>query len=270
MSVSLKIVEGMQPANLQKPKHSKIGASSMYRWSKCPGSVRLSQGIPNTSSVYAKRGTAAHEIIGHALSEAFDKNVPTREILQDYWDAVSVYSTYIEKIRAQFKPDDCVIHIEHSFDMSHIFPDLYGQADCIIWHPKSKLLRVIDYKHGAGVPVDVEGNQQVSYYALGTIETLGYRPSVVELTIVQPRCYHPGGRIRSWRVPNTYFIDFKTDLLDAAKETLKAKAKLSAGQHCMFCPAKSICPEKHNAKLSTAKKDFNFYTDPKNDFKVQS
>ena len=33
----------------------------MYRWATCPGSVRLSKGIPNRSSKYAQEGTDAHE-----------------------------------------------------------------------------------------------------------------------------------------------------------------------------------------------------------------
>ena len=47
--------------------HSKIGASSMYRWSKCPGSVRLCEGIKSVSSVYADEGTRAHELAASLL-----------------------------------------------------------------------------------------------------------------------------------------------------------------------------------------------------------
>jgi len=42
--------------------HSEFGASSAYRWMACPGSVSMSRGVPNTSSVYAEEGTAAHEM----------------------------------------------------------------------------------------------------------------------------------------------------------------------------------------------------------------
>jgi len=249
-----------------KPKHSNIGASSMYRWVKCPGSIKLSQGIPNKSSLYAIQGSAAHEIIGLAMDQAFAENIPTKEILKKYWSAITVYSDYIEKIKGMHP--DCAVHVEHKFDMSHIFPNLYGTADCVIWHSKQKLLQVIDYKHGQGVTVDVENNLQLSYYALGVIETLGYNPKWVQLTIVQPRCYHPAGPIRTCIVPNTYFIDFKADLIEAAEKTLKDDAKFAAGDHCMFCPAKTVCTEKHNVALKSAKKEFTFYTDPKKDFEA--
>ena len=78
-----------------KPIHSSIGASSMYRWKNCPGSVKLSQGLPNRASIYAKEGSAAHEIVSLALERAFSENRPTIEVLNDTIKALSVYTNYI-------------------------------------------------------------------------------------------------------------------------------------------------------------------------------
>ena len=246
---------------VDRPVHSSIGASSMYRWKNCPGSVRLSEGLKSKSSVYAEEGTAAHELIGLALKRAFSENVPTINILQKTIEALDVYAKYIEGLKK-----DNPIHIEHSFDMDDIFPNLYGTADCVIYDKKEKLLHVIDYKHGQGLPIEVENNLQLSYYALGAMHTLDYPCHEVQMTIVQPRCYHPDGHIRSWKVSALYFIDFELDLIAAAKETKKKKGLLSAGAHCIFCPAKSICPQKEKDAQTDAKKQFAFYNDPKKDF----
>ena len=57
--------EGESMAEVTRNKstaHSKIGASSKDRWSQCPGSVRLSEGIPSISSAYAEEGTLAHSL----------------------------------------------------------------------------------------------------------------------------------------------------------------------------------------------------------------
>ncbi len=245
-----------------RPVHSKIGASSMYRWKNCPGSVKLSEGIPNKSSVYAEEGTAAHELIALAIERAFAKNITTLEVLNEIVKATNVYATYIESIRGN-NP----VHIEHAFDMSAIFPNLYGTADCVIYDTNTRVLHVIDYKHGQGLPVEVINNLQLSYYALGAMLTLKYPCTHVQMTIVQPRCYHPDGFIRSWKVPALYFIDFEADLIEAAKDTLKPDAILSSGSHCMFCLAKAKCPQKHKNKNEEAKKQFTFYTDPKSQFK---
>lgn len=248
----------------KRPTHSKIGASSMYRWQQCPGSVKLSEGLPNKSSVYAQEGTAAHEIVGLALERAFSENVPATEVLNEIVKALSVYTEYVESLKG-----DNPVHIEHSFNMDDIFPELYGTADCVVYDKSTKILHVIDYKHGKGIPVEVENNLQLSYYALGALHTLDYPCIAVQMTIVQPRCYHPAGQIRSWKVSALYFLDFEFDLIEAAKKTQKKKAKLFAGDHCIFCLAKTICPQKKKQNKAQAKKEFknfNFYDDPKNDF----
>ena len=241
-----------------KPTHSSIGASSMYRWKNCPGSVKLSQGLPNKSSIYAKEGSAAHEIVGLALERAFSENRSTLEVLNDTVKALSVYTNYIEEIKK-----------DNPMYIGDILPNLCGTADCVIYDKTLKTLHVIDYKHGQGIPVEVINNLQLSYYALGALHTLNYPCRDVKMTIIQPRCYHPDGFIRSWVVPSLYFIDFELDLIAAAKETKKKKALLAAGAHCMFCLAKTICPQKEKVAQADAKKQFSFYTDPKKEFDIE-
>jgi len=48
--------------------HSPIGASSMHRWSVCPGSVRLSSNVPSVSSSYADEGTEAHAWLAKVIA----------------------------------------------------------------------------------------------------------------------------------------------------------------------------------------------------------
>lgn len=249
-----------------KPKHSPIGASSRSRWSQCPGSIRMSKDKPNTVGVAAKEGTAAHELASLALDRAFSSNVSVQEILAKTIKAVSVYTDYVESLK-RTNPN-CPIHIEHSFDMSDIFDGLYGTADCVFFDKHNGILHVVDYKHGEGLVVEVENNLQLEYYALGALMTLGYTPAFVQMTIVQPRIFHPDGFIRHWLVPSLHFIDVEADIINEAKATLDPGAILLAGAHCIFCPAKITCPQKQNAKINMAKSEFGFYTDPKTEFNV--
>lgn len=251
----------------QKPKHSPIGASSMHRWANCPGSVNLSKGIEQKVGIAALEGTAAHEMIGLAMQRAFSENKPTKAILDDHFKAIELYSSFVESLRKEMK--NPVTHVEHSFDMSAIYPNLYGTADCVIFDNERKILFVIDYKHGSGLPVEVNYNLQLSYYALGAVSTLPYKPKHVELIIVQPRCYHPDGFIRRQRLSILYFLEFKQTLIEAAKKTEQKDAKLVRGEHCIFCPAKKICPASFEDNLEKAKKEFSefkFYKDPKSEF----
>ena len=246
----------------ERPKHSPIGASSRARWSRCPGSVSLSKDEPNKSSIAAKEGTTAHELVATILDKSFSQKDDVAVTLLKFVDHILVYLNYV----ASLKKACGHVHIEHSFDMSNIFPDLYGTADAVAFDPVTKTVHVVDYKHGEGLVVEVENNLQLEYYALGALSTLKYNAHWVQMTIVQPRAYHPNGPIRHWRVPSLHFLDVEDNIISEAKDTLQKDALLLAGPHCMFCPAKTKCPQKAHANLGQAKKDFNFYTDPKKEF----
>ncbi len=243
-------------------KHSPIGASSMYRWSKCPGSVKKSEGIESAQSIYATIGSMAHETAAYVLDQMLNNGKSLEQAWAMLRPAVDVYLNHCESLKSH----SANWHIEHMFDMGHIFKDLWGTADFVSYDFNSKVLHVVDYKHGEGIPVEAENNLQLSYYALGALSTLNYRPLFVSMEIVQPRCYHPQGFIRKWQVPVIYFLEFKAKLIKAAKETNKKNAKLLAGDHCVFCAAKKICKKYGSRGASAAKKEFKFYKDPKKEF----
>jgi len=196
-------------------KHSKIGASSMARWSNCPGSVQLSEIAPlPPENEHAILGTLAHEVASFILEEQIESapdevarafkidNKKAQEILK----AVSQYVDYFNKIYESSPKNKC--WVEHSFNMAQVYPGAFGTADGVIYEPEAEKVHVIDYKHGAGILVEAKDNLQLQYYALGALETLKLPCKVVQMTIVQPRCFHPKGPIRHWEVPITHFIDF--------------------------------------------------------------
>lgn len=229
--------------------HSKIGASSMSRWSKCPGSVRLSDGIPSTTSIYAAEGTLAHEMAEKWLRSGSVSAPPdcSHEMAQNI-------SVYVDFVRRE-KRDD-VLFLEHKFDLSRLHPGLFGTADAVIYDSANKILKVIDLKYGAGVPVEAVGNVQLQYYGLGAMLSLGFVVKEIQLTIVQPRCDHPDGPIRTWDFDAVRMIDFMADLMEAAMRTEKEDAPLFAGSHCKFCPAAAICPSSKRPHKSLREKNF--------------
>jgi hypothetical protein len=239
--------------------HSSIGASSAYRWMVCPGSVKLSEGIVSTSSDYALEGTAAHQLAESCLNDEHDaayfigsnmvinKDGATRKVpvTQEMADAVQVYLDYVRKD----EPFDTLI--EHRFHLASLHPDLYGTADCAQYFEDTRTLRVTDYKHGQGLAVEAVDNPQGMYYALGALTTLMFPAQFIEIVIVQPRCPHPEGPIRSWTIGIDKLMEFQADLLDAVKrveeaaegykiQTLWAETYLESGDHCRFCPAAGV------------------------------
>ena len=232
--------------------HSPIGASSMYRWSACPGSVRLSEGIPNRTSVYAEEGTLAHELAAAILLRSEWPKGVTAEMLehvQVYVDAVNATASECGPIYSRM--------IEHRFDLSAIYPGLFGTADAVIYNPREKKLTVIDLKYGVGIPVEVERNSQLMYYAIGALLSTGHPASLVEMVIVQPRCFHADGPVRKWAIPAIELLDFAADLKEAAEKTKDPNAPLVPGDHCHFCPAKGICPKLQETALEAAQNEFS-------------
>jgi hypothetical protein len=236
--------------------HSKLGASSMYRWSACPGSVRASEGIESKSSSYAEEGTAAHALAEHCLRHGYgtgrfakDPNSPA-----EMRDAVQVY---LDAVRGAITCPDDVLHIEQRFDLSAVYPGCFGTADAVVWQPRTRTLIVFDYKHGAGIPVKVGGNPQLDYYALGALLSLGYPAKTVRKVIVQPRCEHPDGPVRSVETTPFELLEFRADLVAYARATEAPDAPLVPGDHCRFCPAAAVnCSALRSKAQAVAKTEF--------------
>lgn len=238
--------------------HSKIGASSMHRWAECPGSVRLSEGIPNHTSKYAEEGHNAHDLAAFRLIEGVYDRHPLASN-EEMLSHVETYVTYVEQIAkdAHATAADGTYLVEHKFDLSSLHPGLFGTADAVIYDQSRKILHVVDFKYGAGVPVEVEHNEQLMYYGLGALLSLNTPCERVVLHIVQPRCPHSKGSSRSWELPALELVDFAADLVDFAKKTEDPFAHVKAGAHCRFCPAQVICPEMKQKAQKLAKFEFS-------------
>lgn len=234
--------------------HSSIGASSMYRWSVCPGSVKMSEGLHAPTSRYAAEGTCAHSLADACLAHSLDadtyldhkRTAEGHEFTVDSEMAEGV-QLYLDTVRGDFdKESGDQLFSEQKFDLSTVYPGLWGTNDALIWKPQSRTLKVYDFKYGAGIPVEVKRNKQLMYYALGAVMTLKLPVNTVEIHIVQPRCPHPDGPVRKEIMSAIDLLDFRSDLAMSAAATTKDGAPLKAGNHCRFCPAAGICPE--NAK----------------------
>lgn len=242
--------------------HSNLGASSSYRWMACPGSVALSRDVPRKDTVFSKEGTAAHKLgeiayeAGMHPSNWLGEKVEGVEVTHDMVNAVAIYVDYLRDLAIL----DNQLMLEHKFDLQKLNPPapMFGTSDCTCYVPHEFKLIVADYKHGAGVAVEVENNTQLMYYALGAMLELGKQKKVeeIEMVIIQPRAQHRDGPIRKWSCTRQDILKFAGDLIAAAKETMKPEADLHAGKHCRFCPAQPRCPALHHETKEIAKLEF--------------
>lgn len=253
--------------------HSSIGASSAARWMNCPGSVRMSEGMPNTSSVFAQEGTAAHELAEHCLQHGYradrflgwfvdlkfgeiyrsGTNDQCFEVTQEMADAVQLY---LDTVRSTIKAGD-EYEFEQRFDLSDLHAGMFGTADFSCYRPATRELFVLDYKHGKGVPVEAKENPQGVYYAIGAARAKANRGiDAVHIGIVQPRADHDDGPVRWWTIDGVDLMDWQSDIVAAAKRTEEPDAPLNPGSWCRFCPAAGICPALENKALEEARADF--------------
>lgn len=268
--------------------HASLGASSCKRWWNCPGSVRLSENIPKTSSKYADEGTAAHEVAEMCLRDNRDAieyigrfitvHGNKFEVDEGMAEAVQVYVDFVREAAKEGE-----LRIEQKVDLAALNPPvpMFGTTDAVVlkWikldlKPDAGILKVIDYKHGAGVAVDVDdfdddgvnhGNKQGRYYALGTWLGLPKEQrdliTEVEVVIVQPRAYHADGAIRTERLTIAELKAWARELKKHALATLAPDAPLVSGSHCRFCPAEAVCPQRACQALVVVQDAFDDLTE---------
>lgn len=250
-------------------EHVRLGGSKAHRFLVCHASPRLEEAAgPDVAGPHAVEGTVAHHIgetvlrtrgpqaMGTFLGVTIEGVTVTREML----DAVQVYVDWAENIRAA-SPSAKVL-LEHQVTLAALNPPepMRGSADFVAVIKDLKLLIVGDYKHGKGHVVEVTGNKQTRYYALATLLTLPPEDVAgidkVQMTIIQPRAYHPDGPIRSETIGIEELLDFAEDLLQAAKAVQDPNAKPTPGEHCLFCKAAGNCPAKADQALALARDEF--------------
>lgn len=251
-------------------QHAARGASSAERWMNCPGSLALSQGLSNESSVYAREGSCAHAIAETCLSNGKDATAYKGEIVADFpeidvdQEMCDAIQTYLDTVRGELEAyaaegyDDVEFDVEIKFDLSHIYPDMFGTCDAAIYFPRWKKLSVFDYKHGY-VSVPVERNKQTMYYGVGALTGKHNRAvDEIELIIVQPNAL--GAPVKRWTCDVNDMLDFISDLTAAAKETDNPFAAFKAGPWCKYCPAGRVpgrCSTIENLVLEIALAEFD-------------
>lgn len=248
--------------------HSRLGPSGASRWIACPGSIKLAESLnlKETESAYAREGIAAHLLAAMCLDTGADPGVYIGKVMGEYKDfpvtqeMVDAVTVYVDFIRLGLKKD--VLHeIEHHFDLSWVHPDISGTADDYLYDHGTKTLCVYDYKHGMGVSVGAEWNPQLMLYALGALRdvwgqrkkyfpaedaSVGMTDMVKEVVIyvIQPRVKGESA-VKEWRTtPDDLLFWAQTVAGPAARRVDQDDAFLSLGDHCKFCDAAAVCPEK--------------------------
>lgn len=250
--------------------------SNFKRTLGCPGWGNMSKDAPvREAGVYAAEGSVAHALGERCLktgASPYDfsgkvgwynngrcgiggSDIAPREDKGKHFtftvdmgmaQAVQVYVDHCRSLEP-FAAQGGRVLLEQKLDLSWLVPGMFGTSDYTVIEPLG-CLYVVDYKHGAGVPVEigdrVGDNPQATIYAIGALGP--DNPAMVEeveVAIIQPRAPHPDGPVRRIRYRVEELEIWAQDVLvPAAQAALKPDAPVIPGDWCRWCDAESYCP----------------------------
>jgi hypothetical protein len=256
--------------------HSLFSPSGAHRWLVCPASVAMERMFPDTSSVYADEGTAAHFLAAKCLEyvrsakEFMGQTIyvseyqkgggkaktrtalsPPKEgklrlaVLVDRDFAENV-DGYVEYVREKRRQGGTFFAVEQKLSLSGVLgvPDQFGTVDAVVVQGQAKRLIVIDLKYGK-VPVSPAHNPQLMLYAAGANEaySLIHGPfAEVTLVVYQPRVGLP----QEWSCTVPTLRAFADKAARAAQAIYplrppEAYEAVPGREQCRFCRANGQC-----------------------------
>ena len=235
--------------------HSPLGMSVLERRFCCPGSMKAEAGRPNTTSVYAKRGTDLHEVAAACLRE----NLSPFDVIPEDPEGAELVMAYLIEVQSAHDRLGGTLHVEQAFELTALSELYWGTADAVILSPP--VLYVADLKTGRGhaIPVrrdDGRVNLQLGGYGLGALHSLpaglAHEITSIELGVVQPALGPP----QRTTMTVAEVQDLAADLLEIAEAALDPLAPRIAGDHCRFCRASGDCPALRERALVAARTEF--------------
>jgi len=275
-------------------EHAKLSASGAHRWMNCTASAWMEAHFPDMATEYSAEGTRAHTMASECIAQRItvdqwmhaeqckiviqgDDNDLTRDEVEaaldrfeeqhpvDMQDHVQEYVSYVmERIEAvEAFGSEFILHgVEERVNFSRWVPEGFGTTDFWCYFLRDAVADVNDYKHGKGVLVHVEDNEQTMLYSLGVWEKLvamGLKPKQFRITVYQPRI----GNVKTWIISTEQLLRWADRVLApvAAKvwesltgDTLEpVEFDASDPETCRFCKAKINCRARADARLDMAK-----------------
>jgi hypothetical protein len=240
--------------------HSPIGPSSATRLFACPASYATSEllgrdtaRVATPVAAAAERGSREHALVETALR---DNVWPEIAPEFDGYRMGAAAQLYVETITAMVRQATRAdaLFVEEMLDGRAYHPLYFGTVDAaLLWRDGADRLRlsIIDLKTGSYL-VLADALQLKLYAALvlldPRIRDLVHHVWHVSTTVVQPHAspLPTGGVVRTAHFTRAEILTDAMTYLDVADAAIRPDAvevlARVPGEHCIFCPAKPVCP----------------------------
>lgn len=225
-----------------------LSPSAAARWIACPGSHYVAQQLPPLpSSPAAEEGTLAHTFAAWALYQALMLTYPDAELVSPAppepeealatEEMLSGAQTYADAVLAELAGHGGLEAYGIECEVTGYQGKVKGRADFMAW-TKDHTGYVADYKFG-GEPVPAQDNPQLTVYGRCAA---GMRVCYdVRVGIIQPRASTADllPVAAAWADADILSEDLAASVVrayEADAETLR-----TPGEHCRWCPARSVC-----------------------------
>ena len=240
-----------------------LSPSAASRWMNCPGSQHICAQLPPLKTTdAAQEGTLAHTAAAWAIYRTLsdclgaepEGDVPPEPeaalLTEEMMSGAQTYADSVLCKLGELGIDDGALYygIEHKVSFESQGVSIRGRLDFFAYNAGT--LVIVDYKYG-GTPVPVKDNPQLLTYAACMISQiygkLGGRVEKLVIGIVQPR-----SEITDFGEHGGMWYDYPAaeygrpaigGILDSARVACNADDKTSRapGEHCRYCPARSVC-----------------------------
>ena len=246
--------------------HATLPPSGAHRWKRCAGSVAATIDAGDSSSEYAREGSAAHVLgeralnyadagrkaefwIGETISIEYEENGEKKSqsftVDQEMADYVQMYVDQVMR-----EPGE--LFVEEKFDLSEVYgvEGQFGTGDAVKLDYENERLYVGDLKYGQSQNniVYAKDNDQLYSYAAGALRQYEMVADWKTITVAihQPRLYHYDEFTITREALEAWIAETKEDaahaysLIGAPMEAIEA-AMVPGEKQCQWCSLKATC-----------------------------
>lgn len=230
-----------------------VTATELSRVMRCIGSILMERAVPEPDNDEARsEGNAADWLAEQMFN---DRHVTSGTKAPNGWvitdDMIDYITEYVDALSDQ--PGAMQVVTTWGTDAFEV----RGRADWLGYNTHTNELRVRDLKYGHRIvsPVD---NWTLLSHAIGFCIRNNVQPDRIEISIHQPRPYHPEGPLRRWVIDYPGLIQRH----DAISQTLTYPTDaLTTGEQCNKCHARYDCPALDKAAWSAVEATATAFND---------